>query len=166
MAAEQAEKEMIKGQTYLAEGEYEKAVKAFQKAMKAAPDIPDTFFNYAEAVQFVQEIDPEKVAEAYKKAIELDEKNPFYYSSYGAFCNSVGNFNEAEKMYNKAAEMDPENAALYFSEFAVDYSTNAPMVMESLLARDPSAIKIIKKKALKYALMALKIDPDEVQELL
>jgi len=166
MASEQAEKEMIKGQTYLAEGEYGKAVKAFQKAIKEAPDIPDTFFNYAEAAQFVQDIDPEKVAEAYKKAIELDGDNPFYYSSYGAFCNSVGNFNEAEKMYNKAAEIDPENSPLYFSEFAVDYSINAPIVMESILARDPSAIKIIKKKALKYALMALGIEAEEVQELI
>lgn len=166
MVAEEAEKEMIKGQTYLAEGEYEKAVKAFKKAIKAAPDMADTYFNYAEAAQFVQEIDPEKVSEAYRKAIELDDGNPFYYSSYGAFCNSIGNFNEAEKMYNRAAEIDPENARLYYSEFSVDYNANAPIAMESILARDPSAIKIIRKKALKYALKALDIEPEEVSELL
>jgi len=166
MASQEAEKEMIKGQTYLAEGEYGKAVKTFKKAIKAAPEEAETYFNYAEAAQFVHEIDPEKVAEAYQKAIELEGDNPFYYSSYGAFCNSVGNFNEAEKMYNKAAEIDPENARLYFSEFAVDYNANAPIAMESILARDPSAISIIKKKALKYALKALEIEPDEAQKLL
>jgi len=166
MASEQGEKEMINGQKYLAEGRYDRALKAFQKAMKLSPEVADTFFNYAEAAQLVQETETERIVEAYKKAIELDPKNAYYYSSYGAFCNSVGRFNEAEEMYKKAAELDPENAPLYFSEFAVDYSTNAPIVMESILSRDPSAMKVIKKKALKYALIALRIEPEEVPELI
>src|SRR2546427_8109950 len=40
---------------------------------------------------------------------------------YTTLFRSLGRFNDAEQFYNKAADVDRENAAYYWSEFAVNY---------------------------------------------
>ena len=73
-------------------------------------------------------------------------------------------FNEAEEYYNKATELDEDNAGMYFSEFAMAYFTRAPIVMEKFL--DDTTWRMIKKKSLTYMLKALDMDEKEAMGLL
>ena len=106
----------------------------------------------------------EDVMELYKKSVELDPKNPVFQSSYAAYLIDIGRFNEAEAAYLKAAELDPDNARYYFSEFGVEYILRAPVVMEKFL--DDKTKEIILKKGLKYLLKAAGITEEEAKKLL
>ena len=120
---DESEKFIQQAHQLMNDGEYQQAFSKFDKAIKANPNNADAYFGKAEAGVLVSKIGVEEVIALYKKAISLDEKNPFYYSSLGAFCVEANQFNEAEAAYNKAAEVDPENAPYYYSEFAVEYYT-------------------------------------------
>ena len=56
-----------------------------------------------------------------------------YVTTLGSFCTDIGRFNEAEELYNRATELDEENAGLYFTEFAMAYFMRAPVIMEKFL---------------------------------
>ena len=76
----------------------------------------------------------------------------------------MGRFNDAETFYNKAAEVDSENAAYYWSEFAVNYKAKAPVAMEQFL--DDKTRDMIATKALTYALKAITLTKDDAKRLL
>lgn len=158
------EKELMAAQDALAVGDYEGAVSRYNKVIKADPKVAEAHFGKAEASIGVPKMAPEDVIECYRKAVELDPKNPLYHSSYGAYLVEIGRFNEAETAYLKAAELDPDNARYYFSEFAVEYATRAPVVMEKYL--DDNTRNMIYKKGMKYMLKALGITEDEAKRLL
>ncbi|MFO7618313.1 MAG: hypothetical protein R6W91_01435 [Thermoplasmata archaeon] len=158
------ETELIKGEQLLAQFEHDKARKKFNDIIKADPANPRAYFGKAEASLGVQKVTAEEIMELYKKAWELEPDNVFYLTSLGAFCVDIGRFNEAEQYYNKATEIDEENASMYFSEFAISYFTKAPIVMEKFL--DDNTRKMIKKKSLTYMLKALDMSPEEAKKLL
>jgi Flp pilus assembly protein TadD len=161
---DESEKLMQQGNQLMGDGEYQQALGKFDKAIKANPNNPEAYYMKAEAAVLVSKITVEEVIALYKKAISLDEKNPFFYSSLGAFCVEAGQFNEAESAYNKAAELDPETAPYYYSEFAVEYNRRAPEVMEQYL--DDSTRAMIQKKALKYSLRSIGLDEEKAKKLL
>ncbi|HQN75334.1 MAG TPA: hypothetical protein PLQ92_01155, partial [Methanomassiliicoccales archaeon] len=106
----------------------------------------------------------EEIIALYKKVSELDPENPFILQSWGAFCMDIGLFNDAEACYNKAAQIDPENATYYYSEFGVEYYKKALVVYESRL--DEQTRAIISKKALKYLLRSIDLDEASAKKLL
>ena len=158
------EKDLMDAQELMASGEFEKAVAKYNKAIKADPRCAEAHFGKAEASVGVPKLTPEDVMESYKKAVELDPKNPIYQSSYGAYLVEIGRFNEAEAAYLKAAELDPDNARYYFSEFGVEYTVRAPVVMEKFL--DDNTRDMILKKGLKYLLKAAGMSEDDAKRLL
>ncbi|MBU1158871.1 MAG: tetratricopeptide repeat protein [Candidatus Thermoplasmatota archaeon] len=158
------EKELMDAQEALAVGEFEKAVSKFNKVIKADPKCADAHFGKAEASVGVPKLTPEDVMESYKKAVELDPKNPIYQSSYAAFLIEIGRFNEAEAAYLKAAELDPDNARYYFSEFGVEYTLKAPIVMEKFM--DDNTRVMIMKKGLKYLLKAAGMTEEDAKKVL
>lgn len=158
------ERDLMEAQDALASGDFEKAVAKFSKVIKADPKCAEAYFGKAEASVGVPKMTPEEVAESYKKAVELDPKNPIYQSSYGAYLVEIGRFNEAEAAYNKAAELDPDNARYYFSEFGVEYTLRAPVVMEKFL--DDKTKDMILKKGLKYLLKAAGMTEEDAKRLL
>jgi len=158
------EKDLMDAQELLAGGEFDKAVAKYNKIIKADPKCAEAHFGKAEASVGVPKLTPEEVMESYKKAVELDPKNPIYQSSYGAYLVEIGRFNEAEAAYLKAAELDPDNARYYYSEFGVEYATRAPVVMEKFL--DDNTRDMIMKKGLKYLLKAAGITEEEAKKLL
>jgi tetratricopeptide (TPR) repeat protein len=157
------EKDLMDAQELLAGGEFDKAVAKYNKIIKADPKCAEAHFGKAEASVGVPKLTPEDVMESYKKAVELDPKNPIYQSSYSAYLVEIGRFNEAEAAYLKAAELDPDNARYYYSEFGVEYAVRAPVVMEKFL--DDNTRDMIMKKGLKYLLKAAGMSEDDAKRL-
>jgi len=158
------EKDLMGAQEALASGDFEGAVSKFNKILKADPKCAEAYFGKAEASVGVPKMTPEEVMEHYKKAVELDPKNPIFQSSYAAYLIEIGRFNEAEQAYVKAAELDPDNARYYYSEFEVEYIQKAPVVMEKFL--DDKTKDMILKKGLKYLLKAADLSEEEAKRLL
>ncbi len=158
------EKDMMSAQEALASGDFDGAVSRYNKVLKADPKCADAYFGKAEASVGVPKMSPDEVIALYKKAVELDPKNPIYQSSYAAYLIEIGRFNDAEIAYLKAAELDPDNARYYFSEFGVEYILRAPIVMEKFL--DDKTKDMILKKGLKYLLKAAGITEEEAKRLL
>ena len=161
---DESEKLIQQAHALMSEGDYQQAFSKFDKAIKANPNNGEAYFGKAEAGVLVSKVSVEEVIALYKKAISLDDKNPFYYSSLGAFCIDAGQFNEAEAAYNKAAEVDPDNGPYYFSEFAVEYNRRAPVVMEQFL--DDNTRAMIQKKSLKYLLKSINLTEEQAKKLL
>jgi len=157
-------KDLTDAQEALANGEFEQAVSKYNKVLRADPKCAEAYFGKAEASVGVPKMTPEEVMELYKKAVDLDPKNPIFHSSYAAYLLEIGRFNEAEQAYVKAAELDPDNARYYYSEFGVEYILKAPVVMEKFL--DDKTKDMILKKGLKYLLKAAGVTEEEAKRLL
>jgi tetratricopeptide (TPR) repeat protein len=159
--------DLAQGEHHLVQADFEAAYKFFERAAKADPRNAHAHWGKAEASQGIPTMKPQDVLGFYRKAMELDAKNPLYADSYASYCMDMGSFGEAETAYNKAAELDQDNAASYYMEFAINYITRAPAEFESRdITVDEKAMAIIKRKALDYALKALGITADEARQLL
>jgi tetratricopeptide (TPR) repeat protein len=164
MAEETADKLMKQAYQLLSEGDYQKAYSKFDKVTKVDVGNAEAWFGKAEAAVLVPKVKTEDILAAYKKAAELDSKNPLFHSSMGSFCVEAGLFNDAEAAYKKAAELDPENAAYYYSEFGVEYFKRAPVVMEAYM--DDKTEEMVMKKSLKYLLLSIGLTENDALELL
>jgi tetratricopeptide (TPR) repeat protein len=164
MASAEYDKLMKQGYQLMDEGEYSQALSKFDKAIKTDPSDPSAYLAKADAAVLVPKVSHEEVIALYKKASEMEPENPLIIQSWGAFCMDQGLFNEAETCYNKAAQIDPENATYYYSEFGVEYYKKAPIVYEARL--DEQTKLIIVKKALKYLLKSIDLDEASAKKML
>lgn len=161
---EETDKLMKQAYQLLGNGDYPKALSKFEKVTKVDPINAEGWFGKAEAAALVPKVKTEEVLAAYKKAAELDPKNPLYHSTMGSFCVEVGLFNDAEAAYKKAAKLDPENAPYYYSEFGVEYFRRAPIVLEEYM--DDKGEEMVLRKSLKYLFLSVGLDEAGVLELL
>lgn len=157
------EKDLQQARDLMGAGEFPAAVKKFNKIIKADQKCAEAYFGKAEAAVGDPNVSIEDAIECYKKALEFDEGNPIYWSSYASFLMDQGRFNDAEAAYNRAAEIDPDNARYYHSEFGVDYAYRAPIVMEKFL--DDKTRDMIKKKSLQYLLKSIGMTEDDAKRL-
>ena len=159
-----ASAEIAEGERSLGRLEYDQAFRQFRVAAEKDPENGYAHFCQAEAALGVNGLETGDVAGLYTRAIELEPDNPQYLNAYGLFCIDVGRFKQAEDAFNHAAEVDAENAALYYSDFAVNYYRQAPVVMQQYL--DATTERMIAKKAVDYLLKALDMTKDEMRSLL
>ncbi len=159
-----AEKEILAGERKLAEGDFDAAISKFRKAVKLDPNSPSAYFGRAEAALGVPKIAVEEIISDYQKAIELEPENPFYHARLGSFCLEAGNWELAEESYNMAAERDPENAYLYFSEFGLEYYYSW-MAKHDDEATDDDRQGVI-RKSLGYMIRSLDLTESEAKALL
>ncbi|MDN5357937.1 MAG: hypothetical protein PWR17_1106 [Candidatus Methanomethylophilaceae archaeon] len=177
MADATADKKIAAAMKLMDDGDFKKAYSQFKKLTEEYPEDAECWYaraecgNYASGM-FGAKIKPEEIATAYEKACELDPENVDYYQSYGLFCISVNKFDDAEKLYNEAAEMDESRAPSLYSEFAIEYY-NIIMANYGEMPEDPKAAEAVnkalipyKKKALSYMLKALEMSPEEAKSLL
>ena len=170
MAEATPEKKIATAMKAMDEGDFKKAYTAFKKLTAELPDNADVWYCKAESGNFASgmagaKISVDEIIEAYNKAIELDPERVDYYQSYGQFCISINKFDEAEKAYCEAAEIDESMSASLFSEFAIEYY-NTAMAAYGEIMEDPKARAPFGKKALSYMLKALDMTPEEAKELL
>lgn len=170
MAEATPEKKIANAMKAMDEGDFKKAYTAFKKLVTEIPDNADAWYykaecgNYASGM-FGAKVDTQEIMDAYKKAIELDGERVDYYQSYGLFCISVNKYDEAEKAYCEAAEMDESMSASLYSEFAIEYYNNV-MATYGEIMEDPKARAPYGKKALEYMLKALDMSSEEAKSLL
>lgn len=151
-------------------GDFKKAYSAFKKYTDEFPDDAEGWFcraecgNYASGM-FGAKVKDEETIEAYTKAMELDDSNAQYFQSYGLFCISIGKYEEAEKAYNEAAQIDETLAPTLFSEFAIEYYNHVLGSYGEILD-EPKARAKYAKKALDYMLKALDMSEEEAKDLL
>ena len=146
---------IIKAKDLLSSGEFEKAVKMFDKVIKTSPQNSVGYFGKAEASIGVPKFSIIEVAQLYKKAIELEPDNAFYYKSYGDFCLDNGLLTQAEEAYNSAVELDPDGAQFYYSDLAIGYYNSGMLFPERQLNMSEDDIA---KKDLRYSVKALIMD--------
>ncbi|UAL07553.1 MAG: hypothetical protein KRP56_07005 [Candidatus Methanogranum gryphiswaldense] len=169
-AADNPEKKLAAGMKAMDEGDFKKAYTAFKKLVEEYPNNAECWYykaecgNYASGM-FGAKVSPEEIMEAYKKAIELDGDRVDYYQSYGLFCISINKYDEAEKAYKEAAQIDESMESSLYSEFAIEYFNNV-MATYGEIMEDPKARAPYAKKALEYMLKALEISPEEAKTLL
>ncbi|MFP4609300.1 MAG: hypothetical protein ACOCTR_02120 [Candidatus Natronoplasma sp.] len=146
--------------------EYEDAYEKFSELLEE--DLEENLearahFGKAEAALGINEVESEDILSDYEIAIDLED-NPFYRQAAGGFCIDIGKFEQAEKHYRKAAELDPENEHHYLSDLAIGYRYKAPVMMEEYV--EQVGEDIILRKSLNYMLEALDIDKEKAKELL
>lgn len=159
-----ADEEITAGEQALGSLDYQAAYKHFERAAKADPSNPVAWFGKAEAALGLPQIEAADILTCYKKAVEIDPDHPQFLEAIASFTMDMGRFNEAEQYYNKAAEVDKDNAAYYWSEFAINYRSKAPVAMEQFL--DDKTRDMIAQKSLSYALKALGLSKDDAKRLL
>ncbi|MCK4444573.1 MAG: hypothetical protein KAW09_08515 [Thermoplasmata archaeon] len=161
---DKVDEELAKGEVCLTSLDYEGAYKHFNKATKLDEGSGLAYFGKAESAIGMPKVKKENVGDWYKKAVELEPGNPQYLEAYALYCMSDGHFNEAEKLFKDAADADPDNAPYYYTEFAIQYHSVAPVVMEQYL--DESTKDMITSKSLSYLLKAIGLNPEDAVRLL
>jgi len=169
-------KEIEEAQNLMIAGDFSGAVKRFTKIIKSNPNVAEAYFGKAEAAIGDSGVSMEEAIACYKKAVEIDGKNPLYWSNFAVYLMDQGKFDEAESAYNKAAENDPDNARYYYSELGVEYAIRAPASMRGFIEGKDIDDKMkevvrrkedmIKKKALQYLLKSIDLSESEAKKLL
>ncbi len=151
-------------------GDFKAALTAFKKYTDEYPNDAEGWYLRAECANYAggmfgARIKDEDIIAAYTKAIELDDTRVDFYQAYGLFCISIGKYEEAEKAYNEAAEIDESMSASLYSEFAIEYYNHVLAEYGEILDEPKNRVKYA-KKALSYMLKALEMDENEAKDLL
>ncbi|KAH9255704.1 hypothetical protein BASA81_006098 [Batrachochytrium salamandrivorans] len=110
MSAKESEQFKLKGNAYLASGEYQKASDMYTKAIKLAPTSHILYSNRS-AVK-IQLTDFAGALEDAKKCVELDGSWAKGYSRLGAAYAALNKHDESLAAYTQGLTLDPSNAAL------------------------------------------------------
>lgn len=108
---------------------YQGAVDAFQKGVEIDPMQNVIWANLADAYVGLagtktgadQQAALDKAVESYQKAIALKPDNPAYHNNYALTLAKAKKFDEAQTELNKAAELDPAQAARYYYNLGAVY---------------------------------------------
>jgi tetratricopeptide (TPR) repeat protein len=117
------------GKEALSAKNYDAAVDSFQKGVEMDPNQNVIWANLADAyvgeagvkTGADQQTALDKAAEAYAKAIALKPDNPGYHNNYALTLAREKKFEEAQAELNKAAGLDPPNAAHYYYNLGAVY---------------------------------------------
>ncbi|HUV36119.1 MAG TPA: tetratricopeptide repeat protein [Patescibacteria group bacterium] len=92
-------------------GQYERALELFQKAIQLNPEFTEGYNNLG--LTYTEMAQEEKATEAFKKAIELNPNLSATYNNLGYAFYRLGSYTEAIEMYQEAIGRSNDNSAAY-----------------------------------------------------
>ena len=102
----------MSGDEKAAEGYYEEAIRAYEKAVVINPNYVTAWKNIGNVLYSLGRYN-ESLA-AYDKAIEIVPSYPLAWYNKGLVLEMLGRYDEAVKAYDKAIEKDSKNADIWF----------------------------------------------------
>ncbi len=123
--------------TLFKEGKYRNAVAEYELALKYRPDLVQAYRYIGESYKqlFKPGVDTplnkefaQKAIEALNKALEIDPRNKEVVLSLGDMYDKLRMFKEAEKLYLRVLELDPQNMDNFYvvAEFYSRYAGEIP----------------------------------------
>jgi tetratricopeptide (TPR) repeat protein len=97
-----------KGVALDAQGKYDEALQAFDKAIEINPQLAEAWV--AKGVVLMAQGKYDEAIQAYDKAIEIDPQDVNVWNNKGVALNDLGKHNEAIQAYDKAIELDSNDA--------------------------------------------------------
>jgi tetratricopeptide (TPR) repeat protein len=92
-------------------GQYEKALDLFRKALELDPAMTEAYNNLG--LTYTEIGEEEKATEAFKKAISLSPELAAAYNNLGYVFYRLGSYQEAVEMYNEAIGRSKDNSSAY-----------------------------------------------------
>ena len=107
---------LSRGTGFYQQGNYEGAVKEFQRSIGLSPHSSYTQNAYDYMVQSLLKLNrTDDAIKAYRQAINLDPTNDSYYVNLGNIYFSLGRYNEAKSEYNEAVKINPTSTLNWYS---------------------------------------------------
>ncbi|XP_055386013.1 stress-induced-phosphoprotein 1 [Condylostylus longicornis] len=158
-----AEEEKEKGNELFKKGDYSTAVKHYSEAIKRNPDDPKLYSNRAACYTKLAAFD--LGLKDCDKCIELDSKFIKGYIRKGKILQGMQAPTKASSAYQKALEIDPNNAEALegYRACSMGYYKNPQEVWKNAMS-DPEIQQILKDPAMRLILEQMQSDPNAVQE--
>lgn len=101
------------GKTYYNNGEYDKAIEIFKKAVELYPNDDDNYYWLGRS--YYQNEQYEEAINSLLKAIQLVPNSPEYWAMLGISYGINGQIEEAIKSLLKAAELNPDDSSNWYN---------------------------------------------------
>ena len=102
------------GNQFIVEGENEKAIMLFDKAIEIDSNNAKAYINRGTAYSFNEEYD--KAIADFREAIKIDSNSSLSFSSLGSTYADMGYYTKAILAYNKAIKINPKDPTFYFNK--------------------------------------------------
>ena len=107
---------LSRGINFYQQGNYDAAVKEFQRSIALSPNSSYTQDSYDYMVQSLLNLNRTNDAiKAYKQAIKLEPTNDSYHVNLGNIYFSVNRYEDAAAEYNQAVRLDPTSSLNWYS---------------------------------------------------
>lgn len=87
-----------KGNTYFEKGDYENAMKAYNKSIDLNPEVPEVYNNLGNT--FMKRGEFEKAISTYEKAIDLNPGIAYAYNNLAIAFDKIGNYGHMKRKWN------------------------------------------------------------------
>ena len=134
------------GQDAHEKGDFNTALKFYDKAVKLAPEFPEAEYQRGNALQSLGKI--AEAEKAFRRAIELRQDWTLPMTSLGALLVDKNDFIEAEKVLSKAIELDGQNFPAYSALTELRLKSKAgAQTLKELLIKIQTLISTTRPKA-------------------
>ena len=107
---------LSRGIDFYQQGNYDAAIKEFQRSIALSPNSSYTQDSYDYMVQSLLNLNrTDDAIKAYKQAIKLDPTNDSYHVNLGNIYFGVGRYDDAAAEYKAAVHIDPTSALNWYS---------------------------------------------------
>ncbi|XP_063698940.1 stress-induced-phosphoprotein 1 [Culicoides brevitarsis] len=160
---ELAEKEKELGNDFFRKGDYSTALKHYSEAIKRNPDDPKLYSNRAACYTKLAAFD--LGLKDCEMCVKLDEKFIKGWVRMGKILQGMQQQSKALSAYQKALELDPQNAEALEGYRACTIQTHSnPEEVWKKAMSDPEVQKILKDPAMRLILEQMQSDPKAVQD--
>jgi len=160
---EEAEKEKNLGNELFRKGDFTTALKHYSEAIKRNPDDPKLYSNRAACYTKLAAFD--LGLKDCETCTKLDDKFIKGWIRMGKILQGMQQPSKALQSYQKALELDPQNAEALegYRACSISVNSNPEEVLKKAMA-DPEVQQILKDPAMRLILEQMQSDPRAVQE--